>query len=345
MKIVDANVLLYATDETTTHHGDARRWIEQALVGTESVGVAPCDVGTRQYARRMTGQVSEVSTAAPAGPLAGLVTSYSGSRVEGLPPGRHLGLPSPQLGLVIALGDPVRIAAMPDRARAPGAFRAVAYGLQTRPAVIAHDGSSYTVSVHLTPAGARALLGVPAAALAGAVVSLDDPLGPVADELATRAAAAPDWSSRFAVVTELLSGRAGTPPPVDPALGQAWRRLVASGGTATVRALAAETGYSRQHLTRRFTAEYGQTPKQVARLVRFARSHRMLRTLGQRRHRQPTAPVPLAEVAARCGYYDQAHLAREWNSLAGCPPSAWLAAEQLPFVQDRAAQPEAASVP
>lgn len=286
------------------------------------------------------------SAVAPAARLRGLVAGYNGSRTEGLPPGRHRGLPSLHLGLVIALGEPVRLATMPDPGQPPAAFRALAYGLQTGPAVIAHDGSSYTVSVDLTPAGARALLGVPAAALASAVVSLDDLLGPAAAELAERMAAAPDWQNRFAVVMEVLSRRPGTPPPVDAALDHAWDRIVASGGTVTVCALAAETGYSRQHLTRRFTAEYGHGPKHVARLVRFSRTHRTLLALERRRRRQPAAaPVPLAEVAARCGYYDQAHLTREWNDLAGCPPSAWLAAEQLPFVQDRADRPLTSSLP
>jgi AraC-like DNA-binding protein len=48
--------------------------------------------------------------------------------------------------------------------------------------------------------------------------------------------------------------------------------------------------------------------------------------------RPPDHP-PLAEVAVRCGYYDQAHFTREWRDLAGCSPTAWLA-EELPSVQD-----------
>jgi AraC-like DNA-binding protein len=40
----------------------------------------------------------------------------------------------------------------------------------------------------------------------------------------------------------------------------------------------------------------------------------------------------LAELATECGYYDQAHLAREFRDLAGCPPSALLA-EELRKVQ------------
>ena len=35
----------------------------------------------------------------------------------------------------------------------------------------------------------------------------------------------------------------------------------------------------------------------------------------------------LADLAAACGYFDQAHLAREFRALAGCPPSQWITEE------------------
>jgi toxin-antitoxin system PIN domain toxin len=38
--IVDANVLLYTVDETSAQHHGARRWLEAALAGTESIGFA-----------------------------------------------------------------------------------------------------------------------------------------------------------------------------------------------------------------------------------------------------------------------------------------------------------------
>lgn len=37
MKIVDANVLLYAVDVSAEHHADAKAWLDDALSGTESV--------------------------------------------------------------------------------------------------------------------------------------------------------------------------------------------------------------------------------------------------------------------------------------------------------------------
>jgi AraC-like DNA-binding protein len=48
------------------------------------------------------------------------------------------------------------------------------------------------------------------------------------------------------------------------------------------------------------------------------------------------AGATLATLATECGFYDQAHLAREFRALAGCPPSQWLA-EEFRFVQTSAA--------
>ena len=40
MILPDANILLYAVDEQSAHHGRARDWLEDALAGTETVGLA-----------------------------------------------------------------------------------------------------------------------------------------------------------------------------------------------------------------------------------------------------------------------------------------------------------------
>jgi uncharacterized protein len=40
VKLVDTNLLLYAVDDTSVHHGRARPWLEDVLSGTETVGFA-----------------------------------------------------------------------------------------------------------------------------------------------------------------------------------------------------------------------------------------------------------------------------------------------------------------
>ena len=115
----------------------------------------------------------------------------------------------------------------------------------------------------------------------------------------------------------------GAGPGVAPEVSFAWRRLLRAGGALRVSDLAAETGWSGRHLTSRFRTEIGLTPKAAARVIRFHRARHLLvreATAGGNGYR-------LADLAAACGYFDQAHLAREFRSLAGCPPSQWLAEE------------------
>ena len=123
---------------------------------------------------------------------------------------------------------------------------------------------------------------------------------------------------------------AGSPPTVAienaprPEVAEAWRLLTSHRG-APVAAVAREVGWSRRHLSQRFTAEYGIGPKQLGRIVRFEQAVACLKA--------PLRPS-LATVAAECGYADQAHMARDWRDLAGRAPSEWLAAEVLPLIAD-----------
>lgn len=269
---------------------------------------------------RSPGVVAEHAEVRPAARLAPFVGFYSGYRYEGLPPGTHHGLPSPHVTVVISFAAPTRTSFGPGRA--PASHAALAGGMHTRAVLIHHDGSQHGMQLSLTPAGARSLLGVPAGELASSIVPLDDLLG--SGELPERLAEAPDWPARFAILNDLLSRHAGRRAPAPDELRHAWRLLTGSGGRVRVGDLAEEVGWSRRHLASRFTAEYGLTPKEAARVVRFWASSRMLR-----RHDRSS----LADVAAACGYYDQAHLAREWNDFLGSPPSAWLTGEDLPFIQ------------
>jgi AraC-like DNA-binding protein len=268
----------------------------------------------------------------PAPALRPLVSRYVGYRMEGFAPRLHRGLPSRHVTLIISLAAPINVAALPGPARPEGGrFAALAGGLHAAPVTIAMDGHDRGLHLELTPAGARALLGLPARAIAWDVVDLADLLGPGSAALVDRLACAPTWADRFAILDAVMSRRVREGIGMPEEVGWAWRRLVTSGGLLPVSELAGEVGWSRRHLAERFRDELGLTPKVAARVMRFQRAYRMLQ-----RPRRPG----LAEVAAACGYYDQAHLTREWNELAGCTPTLWMA-EELPSVQDAGASPDA----
>lgn len=261
-------------------------------------------------------------------PFAGWCAGY---RQAGVPPATHRGLPSPWLTLIVTLDDPLSIIRHPDPRQPPSDHDTLLGGLHTSPALVSHGGRQSGIQIGLTPLGARALLGLPASELASVDVEASDVLGSVADELRERVAGAPDWPGRFAAVEEVLARRArdsanlggpGDPGRVRPEVGYAWRRIRETSGSVSVAALAEETGWSARYLATRFRAETGLSPKAAARVVRFDRARRLLTATyagGQRDF--------LSVLAADCGYYDQAHLAREFRDLAGCPPSAWLAEE------------------
>jgi AraC-like DNA-binding protein len=222
---------------------------------------------------------------------------------------------------------------MPDPSQPPAAFGALVGGLHSSPVTIRHDGVQHGVQLGIKPLGARALLAMPAAGLASAVVSLDDVIGRLAHELRDRLLSVGGWGPRFAVIDDVLT-RALTEPrrSIRPEVAESWQALQQSSGAVDVGSLAKHVGWSRRHLSAQFRAEFGLTPKVAARVLRFERSRSILV--------QPNRPS-FAEIAAACGYADQAHMAREWRDLAGASPSGWLAAEQFPFVQDAEAVDDA----
>lgn len=272
--------------------------------------------------------VAEAAIGRPDRALRPFVERYLGYRREGFAPGVHQGLPSRHVTVIISFGAPVDVAAMPDPAQRPSSFQALAGGLHAAPATIRHPGRQRGVHLELPPLGASALLGVRAGELACQVVDLRDLLGRRAGELVDRLATATSWPERFAALDGVLARGAVEAGSPAPEVAWAWRRLLATGGTIPVRALAAEVGWSRRHLSERFGREFGLSPKAAAMVLRFERSRRLLE--------RPERPG-LAEVAVLCGYYDQAHLTRDWRQLAGCTPTAWMAAE-LPFLQDAPAK-------
>lgn len=195
-----------------------------------------------------------------------------------------------------------------------------------RSVAIHHDGRQQGVRVSLTPLGARAVYGMPAAELAHRLVPLEELLGALGVELVDRLRAATTCAARFTALDELLLRAVGRGAGGDrlcrirPEVAEAWRRLVAGRGRVQVGAVAAELGWSRRHLTERFRGEVGLSPKTFARVLRFEHAHEWAAARN---------PLPWADVATISGYADQAHLVRDWREFTGRSPTAWRRSELL----------------
>jgi AraC-like DNA-binding protein len=271
-------------------------------------------------------EVNEYAQARPSPALRPYVSHYSGYRQRGLPPRQHRGLPSPYLTLILTIDDPLVVAAHPDHRQAPARYDALIGGLHLTPATIEQGGQQSGVQVAVNPLGCRALFGLPAGELANVDTDLAAVAGgAVVSQLRERLRLEATWPARFAALDEMLCRLARSrEAKVHPDVVHVFRRLLAVGGNVPVGALAAEVGWSARHLTNRFRAEVGLRPKEAARVARFDRARRRL------------APgVRLSYVASAAGYFDQAHLAREFHAFAGCSPSRWMA-DEIGFVQAQA---------
>lgn len=265
----------------------------------------------------------------PPAPLRPFIAVAYGYSVPANPTGVHRGLPSRHLTLVIELNQALRVSGLGSSVAAHG----VVGGLHAAPVTIDASQPQEGLQYALSPLGAAALLGVPAAALGHLVVDLVDLLGAAADRLVERVGATQDWAERFRRVDGALLQRLDPRASLSDEVAEAWRLLFTTDGGVAIADVAERVGWSRRHLSERFRMATGLTPKQAARIARFEAAHRMLVT-GEHRS--------LARVAAECGYADQPHLAREWKVLSGCSISTWLR-EELPFVQDDSARRQSSS--
>jgi AraC-like DNA-binding protein len=227
--------------------------------------------------------------------------------------------------LIISFGTPFLIALgrEPDAADRQPSFAA---GLYAGPVLIKSDGGAECVQVDFTPLGAYRFFGGTVVDLAARMVDIGDVLGREGRALRERLGAASGWQNRFDLVEDFVAGRANHLP--SPEIEFAYRRLARSAGGTRITALAKEIGWSRKYLVERFRSELGLAPKPIARMMRFHHACRLARG-GVR--------SGWAGIAAESGYADQAHLAREFSTLAGETPTAW--ARRLALTDSRLLRP------
>lgn len=170
----------------------------------------------------------------------------------------------------------------------------IVIGTMTKAARLS-SGDAHVVAVRFRPGGATPFLRTPAGELTdrdvpGVPWLRVDPAAPLPS-----------------LEASLLAHLSAIDAP-DPLVAHAASRLVAA-GAPTIGELARDTGFSRQHLARRFGEHVGISPKQLGRVARLQRAMSALLAGGEP-----------ARVALDAGYFDQAHMIRDFHELAGLTP-------------------------
>ncbi|MEO7359043.1 MAG: helix-turn-helix domain-containing protein, partial [Gemmatimonadaceae bacterium] len=193
-------------------------------------------------------------------------------------------------------------------------------GATTRPSVIeAPDAVCWVIGIQLHAAGASLLSRAPASEVINATISLDDALGKHAHCLAERCYDAPSVRARFDLVSEFIVQRIATHAYADRAISWASAVLRNSNGQSAIGSLQQATSYSKSRFVTLFREQTGMTPKQYARILRFRNSLQLLQQGGR-----------LSDAALMAGYYDQAHMYRDFAEFAQMTPSTWVQAERFP---------------
>ena len=248
---------------------------------------------------------------APHPGLRGQVLHYCGYEEDTVAPLARREVATTQVTMIVSFGPEIDID-YGGRRR----FASFIAGPGESYAETCHDGRQRGVEIALAPIAVRRLLGVPARELAGTVVDLESVLGRPGRELAERLHDAADWPARFALLDAVLLARMARSARTPADVLQAWWRLLGSHGGVGIAELAGELGWSRRHFGERFREHVGMAPKPAARILRFGHAVDLLgRDDGTR----------LAEIAQDCGYYDQAHLNRDFRAFAGGSPGDYLA--------------------
>lgn len=188
-------------------------------------------------------------------------------------------------------------------------------GQITGPLMVRPSGPVCTIGVRFRPEGASRLLRLPMFELTDSTVSLGD----VSQRLFRKIHRLREHHSlaeQIHALEQVLLAAAGENED-DDLVSFAVREFERANGLIGVGKLANSLGLSFRQFERRFRNVVGISPKLFSRMQRF---QQVFRNVGD-------SHANWVDAAVSCGYYDQAHLIRDFREFSGTTPTALLAEE------------------
>ncbi|MDJ0657262.1 MAG: helix-turn-helix domain-containing protein [Xanthomonadales bacterium] len=207
----------------------------------------------------------------------------------------------------------VHLQAIPYRQTAPGEWqqqrRAFLYCAARKALQISVRDPMELFAIRFRPWGVRRFSRVSMAEMLDHAVSPGDALGTLGEQLAGQLLAARTARERAGIADSLLTEALGKNAGMEKRL----KKLLdaSNGGRCTSSEMARQLAVSDRSFSRLWKELVGIQPRYFIQLMRF---HQALELID--------AGIPLKQVAAECGFSDQAHMARQIKTISGLTPTA-----------------------
>lgn len=221
-------------------------------------------------------------------------------------------LPDAAVELIIDLGEgPKKLYNRENTLHYTGYRRAWISGMQNRYIVIGTENGSSMIGAHFRTGGAAPFFGFPISELTASVVELDLIWKREILSLREQILEAKEIDAKFDLLETYLISKAKSRLEPDKTITAALSAL-RSWPVIPLRDLASRLGLSHKQMIARFDCRVGLNPKLTSRVLRFRKSLAAAHAV--------TEPE-WSDLAADCGYYDQAHFIHEFQQFAGMTPS------------------------
>lgn len=233
------------------------------------------------------------------------------------------------------LGEPERQRVLPDGCTelifhygdhykqyfADGSFiiqpKAFVFGQISSYLEIAPTGVTGIIAARFVPGGLEPFISLPVSEMQDKAVPLEKLFGETAGAWEKAVLEASDTAMRIQLIEEFLLHRLSDPKVIDQITKSCVQTILDTRGQVAVAVMAQDLNTNRRHIERKFMAQVGMSPKQLARAIRLQSA---IKLLGQKQF------TSLTSLAYETGYYDQAHFIHDFKDFTGISPKSFFAA-------------------
>jgi AraC-like DNA-binding protein len=185
--------------------------------------------------------------------------------------------------------------------------------------VIDTEQQGSVMGIHFRPGGAFPFFKLPAGELHNMHVSLEDLWGRKADLLRQQLLEAPTPREKFRTMEECLLAQALRPLERHRAVDFALHLFGKCHAAPAMADVSDQIGISSRRFIQLFANQVGLTPKLFCRVRRFQQVLQTIRT---------GKDFDWVDLAAGCGYFDQAHFIHDFKAFSGINPTTYMSARR-----------------